>query len=175
MMEEDKEDNEERGRRRNKENKGGREWKKRKKDNEEEDKEERARRGRRLVHAPLRTLKGAIVRGRRGKKMRKKRKKRKKENEGGRRGGRRRRINKWQSSYFIQLVLRCSSVSVHWCDAVSRISNNFLFLSALNLFVVVVVVVFLDVLRGRAPSVTQSIGNLKAPAGKSSEYKQQMK
>lgn len=123
----------------------------------------------------MRTLKGAIVRGRRGKKMRKKRKKRKKENEGGRRGGRRRRINKWQSSYFIQLVLRCSSVSVHWCDAVSRISNNFLFLSALNLFVVVVVVVFLDVLRGRAPSVTQSIGNLKAPAGKSSEYKQQMK
>lgn len=137
----------------------------------EDDKEERGRRGRRLVHAPLRTLKGAIVRGRRGKKMRKKRKK---ENEGGRRGGRRRRINKWQSSYFIQLVLRCSSVSVHWCDAVSRISNNFLFLSALNLFVVVVVV-FLDVLRGRAPSVTQSIGNLKAPAGKSSEYKQQMK
>lgn len=65
-------------------------------------------------------------------------------------------------------------LSVHWCDAVSRISNNFLFLSALNLFVVVVVV-FLDVLRGRAPSVTQSIGNLKAPAGKSSEYKQQMK
>lgn len=65
-------------------------------------------------------------------------------------------------------------LSVHWCDAVSRISNNFLFLSALNLFVVVVVV-FLDVLRGRAPSVTQSIGNLKAPAGKSSEYKQQIK
>lgn len=69
----------------------------------EEDKEERGRSGRRLVHAPLRTLKGAIVRGRRGKKMRKKRKKkkkrkkrkkRKKENEGGRRGGRRRRINK---------------------------------------------------------------------------------
>lgn len=57
----------------------------------EDDEEER---GRRLVHAPLRTLKGAIVRGRRGKKMRKKRKKRKKENEGGRRGGRRRRTNK---------------------------------------------------------------------------------
>ena len=102
------------------------------------------------------------------------RKKRRKENEGRRRGGRRNRINKVKvKQLFYIIVFRCSSVCVHWCDVVSRISNNFLFLSAVNLCVVVVVVVV--VLRGRTPSVTQSIGNLKAPAGKSPEYKQQMK